>query len=425
MTTSSAMHAANGVLVLRGVLDDAIGQALRALLAASEPEDLRRAYDEFWLLLADEAEMLRHELAGNAWQNHLLDRLVSDENIFSRKLQHASIDEIGPAVRQAVTEDLERLQILYNLDIAHLAQLAGRRADWDGFQPRRLAPLHPFKKYLACLSNWREALPELAALYASHGTGIWASAVAFRWQHNGTFLPVPYPDPIHLDELIGYDTERKLLLQNTEHFVAGLPANHVLLTGDPGTGKSSTVKALLHEYSDRGLRMVEVGRHELTDLPSITALLRERPERFILFVDDLSFEEHETAYKDLKALLEGSLEARPSNILVYATSNRRHLIRELHSDREPPGSSEDIHPLESMHEKLSFSDRFGISIRFHAPDQKRFLQIVDGLAAQRNLAVDPETLHQRALQWSMRQNGFSGRTARQFIDHLTAELQSN
>src|SRR5690348_4493277 len=125
MTTSSAMHAANGVLVLRGVLDDAIGQALRALLAASEPEDLRRAYDEFWLLLADEAEMLRHELAGNAWQNHLLDRLVSDENIFSRKLQHASIDEIGPAVRQAVTEDLERLQILYNLDIAHLAQLAG------------------------------------------------------------------------------------------------------------------------------------------------------------------------------------------------------------------------------------------------------------------------------------------------------------
>jgi predicted AAA+ superfamily ATPase len=215
----------------------------------------------------------------------------------------------------------------------------------------------------------------------------------------------------------------------------------VLLYGDRGTGKSSSVKALLHERSqsaqsnnaaDSGkadepeslwdaLRMVEVPKGRLADFPILAELLRDRPQRFIVFVDDLSFEEGETQYKEMKAMLEGGLEARPANVVVYATSNRRHLIREQFADRASPDSKE-VHAWDTVQEKLSFSDRFGLTITFTAPDQQRYLSIVEGLAARRGLQIEPAALRARAIEWAAWHNGRSGRTAKQLVDYLEGEL---
>ena len=234
-----------------------------------------------------------------------------------------------------------------------------------------------------------------------------------------------------------------MLRRNTMQFLAGFPANNVLLYGDRGTGKSSSVKALLNEGSPGGedggggggrsgadagsrvrwsaLRLIEVPKARLADFPIIVSLLRGRPQRFILFVDDLSFEEGETQYKELKAMLEGGLEARPSNVVVYATSNRRHLVREHFSDRASPNSDE-VHARDTQQEKLSFADRFGLTITFPTPDQAKYLQIVEGLARRQGLPISPAALRARAIEWAAWHNGRSGRTARQFVDHLTGEL---
>jgi predicted AAA+ superfamily ATPase len=327
----------------------------------------------------------------------------------------------------------------------------------------------PLAARLAQAPDWGALVPELAVHYRNHGSGVFARYRAFRWigppagasaaasgvslgSAPGTpeegggdggaaasrwLVPVPVPDPVRPGDLIGYEPERALLRRNTVQFLAGFPANNVLLYGDRGTGKSSSVKALLHEAGhphppapspSRGegeswhlLRLIEVPKGRLGDFPLIVALLRGRPQRFILFVDDLSFEDTETQYKELKAVLEGGLEARPANVVVYATSNRRHLVREPFADRAAPGAAE-VHARDTMQEKLSFADRFGLTITFPTPDQASYLAIVEGLARQRALPIEPAALRARALEWAAWHNGRSGRTARQFVDHLTGEL---
>ncbi len=231
------------------------------------------------------------------------------------------------------------------------------------------------------------------------------------------------PDPVRLSSLVGYGREREPLLENTRRLLAGLPSHHALLYGPPGTGKSSTVKAVLNEYADRGLRLVELAKEDLRELPWVLDALRGRGLRFVLFVDDLSFEEHEVEYKALKALLEGSIEEPPENVRVYATSNRRNLIRERFSDRDEGGGAEDdVHPHDTMREKLSLSARFGLRLTFPAPDQKRYLEIVTGLVRERGVKVPEEELRERAVLWDRWHSGRSGRTARQFVDELEAEL---
>jgi predicted AAA+ superfamily ATPase len=204
--------------------------------------------------------------------------------------------------------------------------------------------------------------------------------------------------------------------------LSGQPALHVLLYGSRGSGKSSLVKSLLNEYSDKNLRLIEVAKSELQNLPKIVEYLRGVPQKFIIFVDDLSFEEDDDAFKALKVVLEGSLTARPENVIVYATSNRRHLIREYFSDRPTPKDNEEVHAWDTMQEKLSFSDRFGLTLTFEAADQKTYLHIVQHLAVQTGINLKPEDLEFQALQWATRHNGRSGRTARQFIDFLKADL---
>jgi predicted AAA+ superfamily ATPase len=416
---------------------------LEALAADEGPAQVGAAYGRLFALLADEAELSTDPLIGDAWQNHLLDRLLETETPFSRKAQRTGAAGIGPSLLAQVRRDLSALYALGRLDAHRLARAVAHAVDpessegwvtWDAFAPlavdaaARTSVQSPaardLKERLLAASEWAPFAEEIAEHLAKYGAGSFSRYRAFRWVRedgHGRLVGVAAPDPIRLDQLVGYERERELVVQNTEQFLAGFVANSVLLYGDRGTGKSSTVKALLNEHAERGLRLVEVGRDDLADFPFIVQALRGRPERFILFVDDLSFDEHERDYRGLKAVLEGSIEARPENVVLYATSNRRHLVQERWTDRESTLSAE-IHGQDTMQEKLSLSDRFGIRVVFPSPDQRRYLAVVESLAEQHGLALDPEVLRRRALQWAEWHNGRSGRTARQFVDHLTGEL---
>ena len=251
---------------------------------------------------------------------------------------------------------------------------------------------------------------------------IFESLVAFRWirQNQSGFLGgVTHPDIPDRKNLIGIDKSLTKLYQNTLQFVNHLPANNVLLWGERGCGKSSSVKSLLREFAPEGLRLIEVQKEDLFQLPEITARLRALEYRFILFCDDLSFDESEPGFRELKALLEGGVEARPGNVLVYATSNRRHLIPERFEENN--GRAE-IHPEETVSEKLSLSDRFGITLGFYPMTKATYLEIIRHHAKQRELPIDEADLETLAWQWALERGGRSGRIARQFIDDLTGCL---
>jgi hypothetical protein len=233
------------------------------------------------------------------------------------------------------------------------------------------------------------------------------------------------PDPVRFKELRGIERVTERLMENTEQFLEGLPANNVLLYGPRGTGKSSAIKALLNEHRERALKMIEMPRDALFHLPDVAEMLRGRPERFIIFCDDLSFEEEEVSYRELKAILEGGLEMRPGNMLIYATSNRRHLMPERPEDNLPVRSEGELHPAETMEEKLSLSDRFGLRLGILNFDIETYLDIVSNYVALRKITVSPEELKKKATQWSLSHGSFSGRTARQFVDDLEGRERTN
>ena len=222
------------------------------------------------------------------------------------------------------------------------------------------------------------------------------------------------------DRLIGYENQKEKLIKNTEAFLKNKPANNVLLYGDSGTGKSSSIKALLNRYATEGLRLIELAKYQMKELPKILEVLKDRGLYFIIFMDDLSFEDFETDYKYMKAIIEGGVEVKPNNVLFYATSNRRHLIKEKWSDRDQ--ESGEIHLSDAIQEKISLASRFGITISYESPQQKGYLRIVKELAKQNNITLPVEELKERAIQWEMWNNGRSGRTAQQFIDYLLGEL---
>ncbi|MGE5284973.1 MAG: ATP-binding protein [Actinomycetota bacterium] len=246
---------------------------------------------------------------------------------------------------------------------------------------------------------------------------------AFRWEsrgRTGRIVPVPHPDLVDLSDLVGIDDVKEELLRNTAQFVAGHPANNVLVWGERGNGKSSCIKGLLNVFGPRGLRIVEVQRWDLLSLPGILAALRASPRRFVLFCDDLSFGEGEVRFRELKTLLDGGLEARPENVLIYATSNRRHLMPEPMADNT--GETE-IHPEEAVSEKLSLSDRFGLTLGIPKFGQHTYLAIVDHYAARMNVACPPDLLHAEAHRWALDNGRRTGRTARQFVSDLAGRLR--
>lgn len=265
--------------------------------------------------------------------------------------------------------------------------------------------------------------------YKAYGVGKLGLNKAFRIDHKGNeveLVPISNTELITFDDLIGYERQKQTLRENTEAFVEGRPANNVLLFGDSGTGKSSSIKALINQYYDQGLRMIEIYKHQFQDLSAIIAQIKSRNYRFVIYMDDLSFEEFETEYKYLKAIIEGGLEVRPSNILIYATSNRRHLINETWKDRNDVTHNEGIYKSDTMQEKLSLVNRFGCTIYYGQPDQKEFYNIVVELAHKAGLDISDEELCAEAKKFELHHGGVSGRTAQQFINYMQGvKLQEN
>jgi predicted AAA+ superfamily ATPase len=390
-------QALNSLCIYQGVFHNSIGVALEEVLAAP---DAPRAYGKLFYALADKQQ---------SWQDYLVTQILQDANPFSRQAEKKPLEELNPNLIAAVAHDLEQLQILYHWQGAHLYDFSWPAENTlDNFlhQPR----------------PWRGYLGDLARYYHQQGVGIFAQYRAFTWQA-GELKGIKHPDPIKLGELVGYTAQKQVLQQNTAALLAGYPALNVLLYGSRGTGKSSLVKALLNEYSSQGLRLVEVGKAHLQDLPKILELLREQPQKFLIFVDDLSFEEDDDTFKALKVVLCGSVTAKAANVLVYATSNRRHLVREFFAERPHPQNAEEIHSWDTVQEKLSFSDRFGLTLTFTPADQDTYLEIVKHLATLEGLTLDRAELEFQAKQWATQHNGHSGRTARQFIDFLGQYLR--
>jgi predicted AAA+ superfamily ATPase len=224
-----------------------------------------------------------------------------------------------------------------------------------------------------------------------------------------------------LDDLIGYEPQKKALTENTEAFVNGKAANNLLLYGDSGTGKSTSIKAIVNQYYDRGLRMIEIYKHQFGALSKLVSEIKNRNYRFIIYMDDLSFEEFEIEYKFLKAVIEGGVETKPDNILIYATSNRRHLIKENWSDRNDMEHSNGMHRSDTMEEKLSLVHRFGVTINYSKPSQKEYFGIVNELAKRNGIEMDEKELNLKANAWELQHGGISGRTAQQFINYLAGQ----
>ena len=261
----------------------------------------------------------------------------------------------------------------------------------------------------------------ITEFYRKHGVGMFGLNKAFRVSRNDEggleFTAIKNSEEASLDKLVGYDIQKKKLRDNTEAFVNGRKANNCLLYGDRGTGKSTSIKAIINEYYDSGLRMIEIFKHQLNDIAAVISEVKNRNYKFIIYMDDLSFEDFETEYKYLKAVIEGGLEEKPDNVLIYATSNRRHLIRETWNDQNDYDM--DKHHSDTMQEKMSLVDRFGVTINYSKPNQKEYFEIVKTLAARcPELTIDEKELLAEANKWEMMHGGLSGRTAKQFIDYM-------
>ena len=282
-------------------------------------------------------------------------------------------------------------------------------------------------KRLEKCENGEGFFKEVTKFYADYGVGMFGLNKAFRIRNIGDkvdIFPINNTETVMLDDLVGYEIQKKKLVDNTEAFVEGRPANNCLLFGDSGTGKSTCIKAIINEYYDQGLRMIEIYKHQFKDLSTVISMIKNRNYRYIIYMDDLSFEEFEIEYKFLKAVIEGGVETKPDNVLIYATSNRRHLIKETWNDRNDleHGDGGELHRSDTMQEKLSLVNRFGVTINFSRPNQKEFFHIVTELAAREpSITLSEEELCAEANKWELSHGGISGRTAQQFINYLAGK----
>ena len=359
----------------------------------------------------------RYDLHGHLFQSLLTYLLAHHENSFTLSLERKQ--PISEALKEVIMNDLQMLYQMYHFDFSKLNPLyKDLFIDFPHSKPIINQEIYDLLTKLQIMLPKSTSVAEFYEIlynhYRQYGVGKYGLNKAFRYLDN-EIIPIEHIGNNTLEQLIGYESQKERLKANTEAFLNGRKANNVLLYGDSGTGKSSSIKALLNEYYKDGLRMVEVYKHQFIALPQIINELQNRQYRFIIFMDDLSFEEFEVEYKYLKAVIEGGLEKKPENILIYATSNRRHLIKETWNDRN---HDQEINNNDAKQEKLSLVSRFGVQIMYIHPDKQHYLDIIDGLASAYHLDMDEDELHDKALQWEIRNGGFSGRTAKQFIHML-------
>ena len=378
-----------------------------------------------------------HGFYGNLWHCYLTNLLVNNENSYSCACEMRG--EVEGSINELVLHDIaifkeffdydftEMMEVLKAPEFAVVLAYEGASADSKIYNRRIRDRICTLAQHFVKNENAEAMKATLTQFYREYGVGDLGLHKAFRVEHteNGaTIVPIRNIAHVYLDDLVGYEIPKQKLTENTEAFVAGRRANNCLLFGDAGTVKSSCVKAIANEYYERGLRIIELYKHQFQDLNAVIAQLKNRNYKFIIYMDDLSFEDFEVEYKYLKALIEGGLEKKPANVLIYATSNRRHLIRENYSDKADR-RDEDMHAGDTVQEKLSLVYRFGVTIFFGAPDKKQFQQIVKTLAERNGLKVPEEDLFLLANKWELSHGGLSGRTAQQFIDFLLGKSEKN
>lgn len=366
---------------------------------------------------------------GNLWHGYLTYLLTTNENAFSMSCEKKGA--IDGSINDLALHDLEIFKQAYHVDWEDIEQTLG--VHFIRMIRSFHSPDNHSRIYSASLRERIEGLSEILAsaedvqtmytaltdFYKEYGVGKFGLHRAFKIVNSGNepqIVPITRTEKVVLEDIVGYELQKKKLRDNTEAFIQGKKANNVLLYGDSGTGKSTSIKAILNEYYKDGLRMIEVYKHQFKDISDVIAQIKNRNYKYILYMDDLSFEEFEIEYKYLKAIIEGGLETKPENVVIYATSNRRHLIRETWGDRKQ--APDDVHGNDSMQEKLSLATRFGESIYYGKPDQKEYLNIARALAERYGIEMPVEMVEKEAVKWELGHGGRSGRTAQQFINHL-------
>ena len=374
-----------------------------------------------------------HGLEGNLWHTYLTYLLASDENAYSTSCE--IVGEADGSINQIALHDFEIFKEMFDYDFSRLEEdldaecfqilLDYKNVTGGGkvFNRRIRDRICDLSKSLGQAEDVDDFKQKITQFYKEFGVGKLGLHKAFRVEHpehgDVQIVPITNIAHVHLDDLVGYEIAKKKLIDNTKAFVEGRKANNCLLYGDAGTGKSSSIKAILNQYYDQGLRMIEVYKHQFKDLNDVIAQIKNRNYKFIIYMDDLSFEEFEIEYKYLKAVIEGGLEKKPENVLIYATSNRRHLIRETFRDKAD--RDEELHTNDTVQEKLSLVARFGVTIYFGSPEKKEFQQIVRVLAERNGIQLPEEQLLLEANKWELSHGGLSGRTAQQFIDYLAGQ----
>ncbi len=368
---------------------------------------------------------------GNLWQNYLTFLLITTENPFSITCEKVGASD--GSVNTFALNDFHNYRILFHYDFTEIERELGIDCfsiltNYKAICKKELMynanvseKVQALSRKLADADSDEKFFEAVTGFYKDYGVGMFGLNKAFRISNNPDgsvrFNPINNMDKVTLDDLVGYEIQKKKLIDNTEAFVAGRKANNCLLFGDSGTGKSTSIKAIVNQYYDKGLRMIEIYKHQFKDLSEVIARIKNRNYKFIIYMDDLSFEEFEIEYKFLKAVIEGGVETKPDNILIYATSNRRHLIKETWNDRNDMEVNNGMHKSDTMEEKMSLVNRFGCQICYSKPSQQEYFDIVINLARKSGVTMSDEKLKQEANKWELSHGGISGRTAQQFVNY--------
>lgn len=371
----------------------------------------------------------------NLWHNYLTFLLMTDENPFSLTCEKMGARD--GSVNFFAKNDFRAFLALFNYDFGWLEKELGidcfsRISHYKSIgKPELMYNKNVSEKVQALSEKLEQAENEekffegVTGFYRDFGVGMFGLNKAFRISSSEDghviFHAINNMDRVMLDDLVGYEIQKKKLVDNTKAFVEGRKANNCLLFGDSGTGKSTSIKAIVNEFYPQGLRMIEIYKHQFKDLSNVIAQIKNRNYKFIIYMDDLSFEEFEIEYKFLKAVIEGGVETKPENVLIYATSNRRHLIKETWKDRDDVENDAGIHRSDTIEEKLSLVNRFGVTINYSKPSQKEYFHIVVELARRAGIVMAEEELKAEANKWELSHGGISGRTAQQFITYLQGQ----
>ncbi len=370
----------------------------------------------------------------NLWHNYLTFEIMTNENPFSLTCEKTGASE--GSVNYFAKNDFKAFMELFHYDFGTIENelsidCFSRISDYKAIGKKEFMYNRNVSEKVQALSlklgaakDENEFFDYVTGFYKDYGVGMFGLNKAFRItsenEYKVNFCPINNMDKVMLNDLIGYEIQKKKLVDNTKAFVEGKKANNVLLFGDSGTGKSTSIKAIVNEFYDQGLRMIEIYKHQFKDLSNVIASIKNRNYKFIIYMDDLSFEEFEIEYKFLKAVIEGGVETKPENILIYATSNRRHLVKETWKDRDDVERGQGLHRSDTMEEKLSLVNRFGVTINYSKPSQKEYFNIVIELAKKAGIDMPESELMAEANKWELSHGGISGRTAQQFINYISA-----